>query len=143
MSLPQETSTIVATVVEEILVDVIIVDKDSKLHIAKGCSDRVIIGRTYKFYRVQGHARDDSWEFLHEFPLCLDTVDPPVYTLDEEFKEELARFKREVAESMGHHYHKVPVDGGEPGLTKDSEDSTENKEPFFLDEDVGTMHYNG
>ena len=35
MSLPQETRTIVATVVEEILVDVIIVDKDSKLHIAK------------------------------------------------------------------------------------------------------------
>ena len=35
MSLPKETVTIVATVVEEILDDVIIVDKDSKLHIAK------------------------------------------------------------------------------------------------------------
>ena len=62
---------------------------------------------SYHFLFYQGHARDDSWEFLHEFPLCLDTVDPPVYTLDEEFKEELARFKKEVAESMGHHYHKV------------------------------------
>ena len=59
------------------------------------------------FFLYQGHARDDSWEFLHEFPLCLDTLDPPVYTLDEEFKEELAKFKKEVSESMGHHNHKV------------------------------------
>ena len=61
----------------------------------------------YTLHISQGHARDDSWEFLHEFPLCLDTLDPPVYTLDEEFKEELKRFKQKVAEDMGHHSRKV------------------------------------